>query len=228
MYYSRAGAIRVKKCNQIIAQIKNKQKRTYWLALHRQGNSKNLTDETVAFETEELEKKLLDLEIPTLTEAQKALKRASNEVKYVFGILGISPHTFVILVNELRFETLQNMLNVIDIICDTIDEWEVPYGTGAKLAHYCYWHRQFMYTHLHHPDVIGTHFNELVWEKHAQCLESPAVYNTTRQLQPTRACKKEPLVYKSCRWHYTFYNYRCYSKYDLINRATKEIEIQSI
>jgi hypothetical protein len=224
-YNSKAGASRSRKRQQIKAAIKGKHKRTYWLALRRQGNSEKRTDEIVALESKKLQWKLLQLDIPSPAETRKALRNASNEVKYVFGVLGLNPNTFVTLVNELGFEKLQDLFDVYDILEDCFDEWEVQRGTGSTLEHFCRWYDDFVYIHGREPQVIGPEFNDSVWQNHAFCPDVP-VY-TTRRIQPKRTCKKEALQYQwGNHMQYTSYSYLNYQQMDLISIARKETEIQ--
>ena len=59
--------------------------------------------------------------LPTKKVAKAALERASLEIKYVFGILGFTPQTFIELVNKAGFETLNHVFDKIDNLEDLDD-----------------------------------------------------------------------------------------------------------
>lgn len=153
----------------------------------RQGaqRSEAMWRKTIACRSEKLKHRMLEGHMPSIQESRRALKKATAEVKYVFGTLGFCPKTFVILVIDVGFVTVEDIMSSF-IYLDEIDEhWNVPSGTGETLYKFADWYKQFEEDHQQKPLVIQTDFNEIVWHKHLIGLRNC-------RTQPNRSCKKPP------------------------------------
>lgn len=205
-----------------------------WTALRHKRFTGRRSDEMCKIAARRIEERLLCWAVPTNKEAnfaliptkkatETALRRASDEITYVFGILGFSPKTFVDLVNKVGFESLEDVLDVFDNLEDILDRYDMPIHTGSTLYHFCSWYIRFENTKMRKPCIIKTEFNELVWRQ--LCQERPDRLNMIRRIQPNRSCKIQPLFLEQKRlmnFGRTYY-YLLYNVTDMINRARQEM-----
>lgn len=84
--------------------------RKYWTELRKKGGSKKQADNSVAGKVEQIQRRIVELQVPSKQEVDKALVKASPEVQHVFQILGVNTKTFVLLVLEAHFETIQDIV----------------------------------------------------------------------------------------------------------------------
>jgi hypothetical protein len=212
-------------------QIKRLRKEIHLLSLRIElGGLKKKTDSRIANKVrqiKELQRKILEMQIPSLDDAKDALTLASNEIKYVFGVLGFAPKIFVILVGKLGLFSLDRLMNNYHNLEALCEHQDFPDNTYDILQRFADWYDVFQIVHNRKPIVIRKDFNETVWES-VQIVWNMSLLKP-RRIQPSRFCKKEPLFF---RWgkkdEYISYCYLLYNELNMYLVAREEVESRLI
>lgn len=110
--------------------------------------------------------RMVEAQTPRSKDILLALTKATTEVKYVFDTLSITPRTFVVLVNNVGFESVEDIMNQFIYLDEIEENWNVQLGTGESLYNFAVWHKQFEEINHKKPEVLEKDFNKEVWQNH--------------------------------------------------------------
>ena len=147
---------RIKEQIKTVRSVENRQK------LLDEGSRVEEVDWIIKNKVRELKREIRAMKCPSVRTIIYAIERASAEIKYIFGVMGLTARTFCHLVIDLDISSIFCLRTYWDSRMETLDMPTTPFGAQCKLHCFLTWYDNFLHFKGHVP-VVENDFTKEVW-----------------------------------------------------------------